>query len=430
MSIVTKYKVRDLAKDFGISAKEVTEILTNYATAPKSTQTSLNDEELSLVFEYLTQHRQVDSIETIYADTYQGGGKAAGGKQPAKAEEPRKEQKQNPSRQSGGKSGANGQGKTQAQGQNQSQGKSQPQGQNQSQGKNQPQGKNQSQGKTQGQGQNHSQSKQKQPKQNGQPAQKPPQGGQQQAGQPAGSKVPKKKIVDTRKQNSVNLERYDQRLEDLAPERANKMKQGKEKIRQGSKNKGSSFGSKRRQEEQEKLKRLHREVAKKAPVKVTIGDEIAVNELASRMKRTGPDVVRALVKNGFMASLSDVIDFDTAALIAEEMGCKVEREVVVTIEERLIDDSADKEEDLVPRAPVVVVMGHVDHGKTSLLDYIRNTNVASGEAGGITQAIGAYQVQVNGKPITFLDTPGHEAFTAMRARGAMITDVAILVVAA
>jgi translation initiation factor IF-2 len=208
------------------------------------------------------------------------------------------------------------------------------------------------------------------------------------------------------------------------------MKQGKEKIRQGNKKQSGNFGNKRRQEEQEKMKRLQREVAKKAPVKVTIGDEIAVNELASRMHKTGAEVVKTLMKNGFMASMSDVIDFDTAALIAEEMGCKVEREVVVTIEERLIDDSVDKEEDLVPRAPVVVVMGHVDHGKTSLLDYIRHTSVASGEAGGITQAIGAYQVQVNGKPITFLDTPGHEAFTAMRARGAMITDVAILVVAA
>ena len=149
------------------------------------------------------------------------------------------------------------------------------------------------------------------------------------------------------------------------------------------------------------------EIAKKAPVKVMIPDEIAVGELASRMKKTGAEVVKCLMKNGVMASLSQTIDFDTAAIIAEELGCKVEKEVIVTIEEKLIDTAEDKAEDLVDRAPVVVVMGHVDHGKTSLLDYIRQANVVSGEAGGITQHIGAYQVEVNGKPITFLDTPGH-----------------------
>ena len=178
------------------------------------------------------------------------------------------------------------------------------------------------------------------------------------------------------------------------------------------------------------MRRLQAEIAKKHPLVVKIPDEIGVGELAQRMKKTGAEVVKTLMKNGVMASLSDIIDFDTAAIIAEELGCKVEKEIIVTIEERLIDTAEDKEEDLVPRAPVVVVMGHVDHGKTSLLDYIRSANVASGEAGGITQHIGAYQVEVNGKPITFLDTPGHEAFTAMRARGAMVTDIAILVVAA
>ena len=191
-----------------------------------------------------------------------------------------------------------------------------------------------------------------------------------------------------------------------------------------------SFSNKRRQEEAEKLRRLQLEIAKKTPLTVKIPDEISVQELASRMKKTGAEVVKCLMKNGVMASLGQFIDFDTAAIIAEELGCRVEKEVVVTIEEKLIDTAEDKPEDLKLRAPVVVVMGHVDHGKTSLLDYIRHASVASGEAGGITQHIGAYQTQISGKPITFLDTPGHEAFTSMRARGAMVTDIAILVVAA
>ncbi|MCD7760342.1 MAG: translation initiation factor IF-2, partial [Clostridiales bacterium] len=257
---------------------------------------------------------------------------------------------------------------------------------------------------------------------------------QQQSSAAPVSRVPQKKVVNTRKSADVNLDRYDARLDELAPDRADKMAQGKQKLksnRSQQKRKGAQ-GQKRRQEEQrQQMRRLQQEIARKAPTKVQIPDEISVGELASRMKKTGASVVKELMKMGVMASLSEVIDFDTAALVAEEMGCKVEHEVVVTIEEKLIDTAEDREEDLVSRPPVIVVMGHVDHGKTSLLDYIRSTNVTAGEAGGITQAIGAYQVEVSGgRTVTFLDTPGHEAFTAMRARGAMVTDIAILVVAA
>ena len=231
----------------------------------------------------------------------------------------------------------------------------------------------------------------------------------------------------------VNSARFDDRVDTLVSERIQNITGGKQKI--GSKSKSNKKGgkfqsSKARSEEQEKMRRLRMEVIKKTPLTVKIPDEIVVAELASRMKKTAAEVIKALLRNGVMASINETIDFDTAEYVATELGCKVEREVTITIEERLIDDHVDTAEELQPRSPVVVVMGHVDHGKTSLLDAVRKTNVVSGEAGGITQHIGAYTVQINGNPITFLDTPGHAAFTSMRARGAMCTDIAILVVAA
>ena len=225
-------------------------------------------------------------------------------------------------------------------------------------------------------------------------------------------------------------------VDNLVSERVQNYQGGKQRIggkkgQQGNKQQNGKFrGSKSRNEEQEKMRRLQMEVARKAPLTVKIPEEITVGELASRMKKTAGEVIKCLMKNGVMAAINQSIDFDTAEFVATEMGCKVEKEVTVTIEEQIIDDHVDTAEELETRAPVVVVMGHVDHGKTSLLDAIRKTSVTAGEAGGITQHIGAYTVDVNGNMVTFLDTPGHAAFTSMRARGAKSTDIAILVVAA
>lgn len=278
---------------------------------------------------------------------------------------------------------------------------------------------------------------------------KPAQPGQsqpQQPAQPAAAQKPaeaskptasqrhrERRVVDT-SAVQVNAARFDDRVDTLVSEKVQNISGGKQKIgnnkSRGNKKGGRFQGSKSRSEEQEKMRRLRLEVLKKIPLTVKIPEEITVGELASRMKKTASEVIKTLMRNGILASINQTVDFDTAEFVATEMGCRVEKEVTVTIEEQIIDDHVDTAEELQPRPPVVVVMGHVDHGKTSLLDAVRNTNVASGEAGGITQHIGAYTVRVNGSPITFLDTPGHAAFTSMRARGAKCTDIAILVVAA
>ena len=360
MSLV-KYRLKEVAADFGVAPKEIAEIVGKFSEKPKSMTQVLTDEELNCVFDYMTQKNQISSIEQVFAAA-----------KPKAAPAPKAENKPQ-------------------------------QGQQRQQQGNRPQ------------------------QQNAAPQNKP---------QPQKPAEPERKrerrVVDT-SAVQVNTNRFAD-VDNLVSERVQNYQGGKQKFgkkgQQQNKKDNKFKGNKARNEEQEKMRRLQMEVARKAPTVVKIPEEITVGELASRMKKTAAEVIKCLMKNGVMAGINQAIDFDTAEFVATELGCKVEKEITVTIEERIIDDHQDTAEELETRAPVVVVMGHVDHGKTSTLDAIRKTSVTAGEAGGITQHIGAYTVDVDGQMIPFLDTPGHAAFTSMRARGAKSTDIAILVVAA